>query len=125
MIDIPNLFKFESIENLIFKNCEYDEASGKIKINTENIGKYESSIEAPIDNFEQKKVNISESKFKINYIVKENSENKNIENKQDELNVNNPKTGTSVIYIYIVLIIFTLIFCILNLKTKHIYNKKY
>ena len=125
LIDIPNLFKFESIENLIFKNCEYDEASGKIKINTENIGKYESSIEAPIDNFEQKKVNISESKFKINYIVKENSENKNIENKQDELNVNNPKTGTSVIYIYIVLIIFTLIFCILNLKTKHIYNKKY
>ena len=122
LIDIPDLFKYESIDNLIFKNCEYDETLGKIKINTENTGSYEASVEIPWDNFVQKKVNVFGSKYKINYIVKEKSANNKIVDNVDAININNPKTGTSVIYIYIVLISCIFIYCtVLNLKK----NKKY
>ena len=44
---MPEILRLKSPTELIFRNCEYDEDSGKIKISTKNIEEGIAEIELP------------------------------------------------------------------------------
>lgn len=104
LIDLPDIFKMQNIENIKFENCEYDESTQKIKVNTSEIGNFECKI----SDF-SKNSNIYGSEYSISYSVVEKNQKVFI----------SPKTGDlGAIYVLIILMQTVIILLINKLKIK-------
>ena len=143
LLEIPEILKLKSPQELVFTNCEYDENSGKIKISTKNIGEAIAEIELPLqnDNYDIDVINPYGSKYTIKYNVVEknvepveyntdvnNVEKEDINNNIEEKTNNdteklNPKTGTKIIYIYGLVVLSCIVF-VITLKQKNVTNSK-
>lgn len=140
LIELPDIFKGQAVENLILENCEYDAQTGKIKINTENLGQNKASIEMSWpENWRElnEKMVAYGSKCTINYIVEDiksvgndnQGEDLNIDNSTKEENninnenTNNPKTGDVSIYICLTLVAGITI-NIITLKSRKFNEKR-
>lgn len=130
LIELPRILKLKSPVELNFTNCEYDEESDKIKINTKNIKEGFAEIELPFpdETYDIDVINPYGSKYTIEYKVVDNNFEKNNENNSsNQINneklesKNNPETGDTSIYICLILVA-VIIINIITSKSK-IINK--
>lgn len=138
LVEMPEILRLKSPTELIFRNCEYDEDSGKIKISTKNIEEGIAEIELPFPEgaYDIDVIDPYGSKYIINYKVVEHkiepvdtntdndNSNDNFEQGSSFIENLNPRTGTKVIYLYTSIVLsITIILITLKSKKINITNK--